>query len=239
MLDACGLTDLGCVRKNNEDYYLIAPELGLYLVADGMGGAQAGEMASKLAAETVLEVVQGSPETGTALLERAFQEANRRVRERAAGDRSLQGMGTTLVAVLENHNRLEVASVGDSRCYLFQNNMLGAVTVDQSWVQEVGRPLNIDAEHLKNHPMRNLLTMAIGTVSSLRVHTYSLPRRSGMQLLLSSDGLHSVVSEKTIAEALSSEQSLEAKCHYLIEAARQAGGPDNITVVLLQTAETE
>ncbi len=239
MLDAYGSTDTGCVRKNNEDCFLVEPELGLYLVADGMGGAQAGEKASRVAAETVREMVQSAGSGSEGVLHRAFEEANRRVLELAQSDTSLDGMGTTLVAVLDCGDRLEVSSVGDSRCYQFVDNRISVVTVDQTWVQEVGRKLGLSEEQLRTHPMRHVLTMAIGASKELKVHTYTLVRKPGTYVLLSSDGLHGVVDEEIIAEALGSERTLEAKCHYLIEAARRAGGPDNITVVLLRTAPLE
>lgn len=235
MLEAYGLTDRGCVRQNNEDYFLIEPEIGLYLVADGMGGAQAGEHASRLAAETVREVIRNGGAPSPELLSEAFREANRRVFEAASHDPQLEGMGTTLVALLDCDGRLEIASVGDSRCYEFDGGVLTLITEDQTWVQEVSRRLRLRAEYFRDHPMRHVLTMAIGTQRGLEIQTYSRPRRPGLQLLLSSDGLHGVISEEKIAEALGSERTLEAKCHYLIEAARQAGGPDNITAVVLKT----
>ena len=236
MLEAYGLTDTGCVRKNNEDYFLVEPHLGLYLVADGMGGAQAGEKASRLAAQTVRDVV-GSAANGSApVLREAFQEANRRVIQLASSDSTLEGMGTTLVAVLDCGDRLEVSSVGDSRCYQYVDDRISAVTVDQTWVEEVGRKLGISEEQLRNHPMRHVLTMAVGASPTLKIHNYTLVRRPGTHVLLSSDGLHGVIEEETIAEALGSERTLEEKCHYLIEAARGSGGPDNITVVILRTA---
>lgn len=235
MLEACGLTDRGCVRKNNEDYFVIDPELGLYLVADGMGGAQAGEYASKLAAQTVVEVVRSGGPPSRELLVRAFTEANSSVLQAASGDPLLEGMGTTLVALLECGPNLAIASVGDSRCYAFNSSGLALLTVDQTWVQEVGRRLGIAEEQLRGHPMRHVLTMAIGAQPSLKIHTSTLPRRPGVEFLLSTDGLHGVVDERTIAEILAGERILAAQCHYLIEAARKAGGPDNITVVLLRS----
>ena len=237
MLEAFGLSDPGCVRKNNEDYFLLAPEMGLYIVADGMGGAQAGERASKLAVETVAKFMRAQQARNAETLGMAFQEANRRVMDAAAVDIELEGMGTTLVALLECADEVAIASVGDSRGYVFQEGVLSPVTVDQTWVQEVGRRLGLDETKLRNHPMRHVLTMAIGASAGLKIHTYSIPRKPGAQFLLSSDGLHGVVSPEIIAETLRSERTLEAKCHYLIEAARQAGGPDNITCVLLRAAE--
>ena len=119
MIESFGLTNPGCVRKNNEDYYILAPEVGLYVVADGMGGAQAGEHASKLAAETVLETVMQAESPGPETLLKAFEEANRRVLQEASADADLEGMGTTLVAVLDSPQGVLVASVGDSRADIY------------------------------------------------------------------------------------------------------------------------
>ncbi len=235
MVEAFGISDPGCVRNNNEDCYLIESDLGLYLVADGMGGAKAGETASQMAADAVRDVVREARTRDAELLDWAFQEANRRVREQAAADKSLEGMGTTLVAVLDTGSQFEIASVGDSRCYLLTGERFEPVTVDQTWIQEVGRPLGIDEEKLKNHPMRHVLTMAVGASVYLKVYHCALPRDSNQQILLSTDGLHGVVPAEFIAETLRSPRTLEQKCHYLVEAAKEAGGPDNITAVLLST----
>lgn len=237
MIDAVGATDPGCVRSNNEDNYLVAPALGLYVVADGMGGARAGEHASKIAVDTLREVIEAAEgKVDEPALVSAFEEANRRVMGKAAEDPSMEGMGTTMVAVLEMGPDLLVASVGDSRGYLFENDALSAITEDQSWVNEVGRRLGLEEEMLKTHPMRHVLTMAIGVADQLRVHTYTLKPSIGAQILLCSDGLHGVVEESTIKDALASDESLEAKCQTLIAAARARGGPDNITAVILKTA---
>jgi PPM family protein phosphatase len=236
MMEAFGLTDPGCVRTNNEDYFLVYPELGLYLVADGMGGAKAGEKASRLAAETVAEVVHGSGVRDSSVLNLAFHEANRRVRTLAASDRAMEGMGTTLVAILEFGDSLELASVGDSRCYRMSAGTLELLTVDQTWVQEVGLKLGLDEEKLRNHPYRHVLTMAIGATNSLKVNLYTLPANAGDSFLICSDGLHGVISEEIIKNTVSDEKSLEAKCHSLVEAAHAAGAPDNVTTVLLQRA---
>lgn len=237
MIESFGLSDPGCVRNNNEDYYLVAPELGLYVVADGMGGAQAGEHASKLAAETVLESVSKSDRVQPEILLRAFEEANRRVLRAASADVKLEGMGTTLVAALQNGGELLIASVGDSRAYILEDGELLVITEDQTWVHEVGRRLGLDEAALKVHPMRHVLTMAIGVSSNLRVHTYAIRATPGMQLLLCSDGLHGVVSEDDIFQALTASSDLEGKCRILIETAKRAGGPDNITTVLLRVPD--
>lgn len=235
MLEAFGLSDVGCVRTNNEDYCLLAQELGLYVVADGMGGAQAGEYASKLAAETVAESVWKAQRADAAVLVKAFEEANRAVRSAASADSAMEGMGTTLVAVLEAGDDLLIASVGDSRAYLYQNGALTTITDDQTWVNEVGRHLGLDEASLKTHPLRHVLTMAIGVSTPLRIHSYSVRYAPDTTILLCSDGLHGVVDSEQIARVLGSVQSLEAKAHSLIDAAKKGGGPDNITCVLLRT----
>jgi protein phosphatase len=234
MLEAFGLSDLGCVRKNNEDYCLLADELGLYIVADGMGGARAGEHASKLAAETVAEYVYRSGKRDPETLVKAFEEANRAVKDAAASDSGMEGMGTTLVAVLEAGEDILIASVGDSRAYLFQDTELMPVTEDQTWVNEIGRRLGIDEESLKTHPLRHVLTMAIGVSTPLRIHSYRLRLGSDSTILLCSDGLHGVVDLATIESVIKSPRTFEEKCHLLVDAAKKAGGPDNVTVVLLR-----
>ncbi len=234
MMDAFGLSDAGCVRKNNEDCFRINGDLGLYLLADGMGGQQAGELASQIAVDTTEAYVRNAAERTPEVLSAAFHEANRQVLAKAASDLGLTGMGTTLVGVLDCGDKLAICSVGDSRAYLFEDDHLIPITEDQTWAYEVGRRLGVDEERLKTHPMRHVLTMAIGVESPLRVHSYQLEPAAGMYLLLSSDGLHGVVDAKNITEGLKKSETLSQICHYLIEAARRAGGPDNITTVLLR-----
>ncbi|MGH9630118.1 MAG: PP2C family protein-serine/threonine phosphatase [Bryobacteraceae bacterium] len=239
MLEAFGLSDPGRIRNNNEDYYLLAPALDLYIVADGMGGAQGGEHASKLAAETVAEYVWQSGRTSGEVLLAALEEANRRVIEAAGQDPNLHGMGTTITAGWRVGNELLIANVGDSRAYVYLNGELHAITEDQTWVNEVGRRLGIEEEALKTHPMRHVLTMAIGVSDTLRIHSYAVPLHPGAMFLLCSDGLHGVVNPAAILQTLNCNGTLEMKCHALVEAAKEAGGPDNITAVLLQATDIE
>jgi protein phosphatase len=237
MLDAFALSDKGCVRSNNEDYCLIEPELGLYVLADGMGGANAGERASRLAVDTVAEAVLMAQHRDSQVLLTAVEEANRRVLDAARQDIALEGMGTTLVAALEIGEDLCIASVGDSRAYLMDDAGLRAITDDQTWVNEVGRPLGLDEESLKNHPMRHVLTMAIGASAPLTVNCYSVPLTPGALVLICSDGLHGVVEPQKLAEILQGGHDgvgLEESCRQLIEAAKDAGGPDNVTTVLVR-----
>src|SRR5882672_8474827 len=184
MTEAFGLTDTGCIRANNEDTYRIAPELGLYLLADGMGGAKAGERASELAVDTVADVLRESEQRDSQVLLRAMEAANRKVMEFARNDPKLEGMGTTLVAVLDIGDELLIASVGDSRAYVLDADSFRAVTEDQSWVNEVGRPLGLDEASLRTHPLRNVLTMAIGAGSHLAVNSYQIPWKPGSLALL-------------------------------------------------------
>jgi serine/threonine protein phosphatase PrpC len=234
MLEAFGLSDRGCVRQNNEDSFFLSPDTGLYVIADGMGGAQAGEHASKMAVETVVSFIANAGEPNAETLTSAFHEANSRVMDAAAGDSNLEGMGTTLVAALESGPEVLIASVGDSRAYVYDRGELTSVTEDQTWVQEVGRRLGIGEDNLRTHPMRHVLTMAIGVSPELRVHTYALKPQPGALILLSSDGLHGVVDGPAIAKTLEGNGNLESKCRRLIDSAKDAGGPDNITAIILR-----
>jgi len=236
MLEAFGVSDVGCVRSNNEDSLIFDSQHGIFIVADGMGGANAGEYASRLSAETLYEFLLNNPEKdGIEAFQQGFAEANTAVRQAAVASPQLDGMGTTLVAARAiNSSKLQVASVGDSRIYLLSNGNFSLLTQDQTWVAEVGSRLGLGEEALRRHPMRHVLTMAVGAAPELRVFTKVIPVRAGDQILLCSDGLHGVLDEKTLQDTLNSEKSLPQKCHYLIEAAKEHGGPDNITAVIVQ-----
>lgn len=236
MLEAAALSDIGCVRSNNEDYCRIEPALGAYVLADGMGGARAGEHASRMAVDTVIEMLHGAARRDSQVLLQSVEEANRRVLEAAHADPNLDGMGTTLVVALDTGDAIAIASVGDSRAYLLDGAGLRAITADQSWVNEVGRPLGLDENSLRTHPMRNVLTMAIGAASALTVHNYSVPLAPGSLLLMSTDGLHGVVSAAELERILRAADGapLDLCCRNLVDAARRAGGPDNITAVVVR-----
>ncbi len=239
MIESCGLTDPGCVRANNEDFFYVAPELGLCVLADGMGGANAGERASQLAVQTVIDVVgaAGATPNRDTLLE-AMEQANRAVLSVARSDRRLEGMGTTLVAALDAGEEIMITSVGDSRAYLLEEESFLPVTQDQSWVNEVGRVMGLDEGSLKTHPLRHVLTMAIGAGNKLVVNSYTCPWKVGSILLMSSDGLHGVVDVPSIEAILRAPdegpEPLRQKCEQLIQAARDAGAPDNVTAVLIR-----
>src|SRR5437588_1304290 len=239
MLEAFAVTDKGCVRSNNEDYCLVQPDLGLYILADGMGGAKAGERASRLAVDTVADAVKSAGRRDDQILRSAVEEANRKVLAAANSDPDMEGMGTTLVAVLETDEGIAIASVGDSRAYVLDDKGLRAITQDQTWVNDVGRPLGLDEESLRSHPMRHVLTMAIGAGTPLAINYYLVRLSPAAMLLICSDGLHGVVDRQRMEEILrahgNGSDSLEQKCQRLIEEAKNAGGPDNITAVLMRT----
>ena len=239
MLEASAMSDKGCVRSNNEDYCRVDPQLGLFVLADGMGGARAGEHASKLAVDTVTETVSQAGKRDSQVLLSAVEAANRKVLQAAHSDPRLEGMGTTLVAALEVDPGLSIASVGDSRAYLLDDDGFRVITDDQTWVNEVGRPLGLDEESLRNHPMRHVLTMAIGASAPLTVNYYSVALKRNALVLICSDGLHGVIEGPAIENIIRGGRngtSLEEACRQLIDAAKRAGGPDNITAVLIRNA---
>jgi len=242
MLETFSISDTGYVRPNNEDYCRVLPELGLCLLADGMGGARGGETASRLAVETIAETMQTAPVRDASTLLKAVEESNSRVLDQANRDVRLEGMGTTVVAALhtgtadDGTEDIAIASVGDSRAYLHDDGGLRAITQDQTWVHEVGKPLGLDEESLRTHPMRHVLTMAIGVGSTLTIKYYMVSLKPGATLLLSSDGLHGVAKSDQIEKVLGEAGTLEQKCRHLVDAARGAGGPDNISCVLIRAA---
>ncbi len=236
MLEAFGISDAGCVRSNNEDYFIPDMKNGIFVLADGMGGANAGELASRMSAETLHNFLIDAPSPdGVDTLEQAFIEANRVVRAAAKTKPEFEGMGTTLLVARHlGDGRVQIGSVGDSRAYLSSREGLSLITQDQTWVAEVGSRLGLTDEALRKHPMRHVLTMAVGTADELRVDSRIIQMTRGDQVLLCSDGLHGVLDEKTLRDTLDSEKSLPDKCHYLVDAAKEKGGPDNVTVLLMQ-----
>lgn len=237
MIRSFGKSHVGRVRTNNEDSFRTNPELGLFVVADGMGGAQAGERASQITVETLVDEIEKAGEGAEmpALVE-AIELANRSVRAEAHTHPELAGMGTTVVAVIARPPRALVVNVGDSRVYLQTNDGLYCVTTDHSWVNEVGRGLGLSDEQLRTHPYRNVLTKAIGAEDEVEVQALEVDFSPGDILLLCSDGLHGVAGEQALLDVLQKQDSLENKCEALIQATLDSGAPDNVTVVLVENA---
>jgi PPM family protein phosphatase len=234
MLHPFGLTDIGCVRHNNEDVFRLEDDVGLYLVADGMGGAEAGEVAANLAAETVVTHFRLNPAKSITALCESFEEAHQCVLNASANDADIRGMGCTLVAALCDKQSVYLANVGDSRAYVFGGRSCEYISSDQTWVNEVGRKLGLSEEELKKHHLRHVLTIAVGSEGPFRVNSATIPLNKETRILLCTDGLHDVVSDSDIAEIMMRKGSSDWKCHLLVQAARDAGGPDNITVTILQ-----
>jgi protein phosphatase len=235
VVDSAGLSDVGLARTSNEDAYAVEPELGLFVVADGMGGAQAGERASAITIETIVGHLRNAkgPRSMEQLVD-SIHAANRNVLEQAAAHPEYEGMGTTVVAALLDPPAARIASVGDSRVYLYRGEVLVRITSDQTWVNEVGRRLGLTEAQILAHPFRNVLTMAVGARDEIIVRQYDLELEPHDVLLLSSDGLHGVLDEECLAQALSGKAALQERAAELIRRAREAGGPDNITAVLVQ-----
>lgn len=237
-LQAAALTDAGKVRTANEDSYGCCLEMGVFAVCDGMGGAAAGEVASRLAVDTLIARLCAvtTAQDRRKALEESIEAANRLVHSQADQDPSLLGMGTTLVAVaIQDHHAL-IGHVGDSRCYLFRAGQLTRQTNDHSLVDEQVRLGHMSQQDADRSPLRNVITRAIGTQKSVEAEITELPLESGDILLLCTDGLTREVPEASIAEILAGPQSIEQRCSHLIDAANNAGGHDNITAILIGTA---
>ena len=223
------LTDIGLHRKTNEDTYVAQPPL--FVVCDGMGGAQAGEVASALAAETLAAAVTG----GRPLLE-AAEAANAAVFARAGANREHTGMGTTLTAFVLEGDAAHFVHIGDSRAYLLRDGVLEQVSDDHSLVGEMVRDGRLSEAEAAIHPHRSILSRALGTEAQARIDEFAVDLRAGDTLLLCSDGLSGPVPPEAIRGALAKREP-QAAADKLIKEARKRGGPDNITAVVLTLAE--
>ena len=226
-------TDVGRQRNINEDHLVARPPF--FAVADGMGGAKAGEVASAMAADA-FEGETDSDEPAEAQLARILREANRRIYELAVKDESHRGMGTTLTAAKVHGDEVSLAHVGDSRAYVLRRGQLEQLTSDHSLVAELERSGQISPEAAENHPQRSIITRALGPEPDVDVDTYTVAGRDGDVFLLCSDGLTSMISDEEVASILRSTDSLEKTAEALVRAANQSGGKDNITVVLFRVA---
>ncbi|MBI4475600.1 MAG: Stp1/IreP family PP2C-type Ser/Thr phosphatase [Acidobacteria bacterium] len=250
-VSAAGLTHPGKRRQKNEDSYCARPDLGLFVVADGMGGHAAGEVASRVAVETIEQFIS---ETRAAdenftwpfglepnldidgnRLKTAVKIANRRIATRVAGERDLQGMATTVVAVLIGRRSVIVAHVGDSRVYHWRDDRMTRLTRDHSWVEEQVEAGALTPIEARDHPWRNLVTRALSGGGEVEIDLTALEVKPGDRLLLCSDGLFSVVPDEAIGETLGRHaDDLQSICSDLVDAANRAGGPDNVTVLVLR-----
>jgi protein phosphatase len=249
VLHACGVSDAGRVRKTNEDGFIADPELRLYVVADGMGGHRAGEVASRLALEAVTTFIRRSSEDTDFTwpygiddtlsfdgnrLRTAIHLANRRVFRAAESSDDYSGMGTTIVGLLVNHSRVSIGYVGDSRLYLLADGVLQQLTDDDSWAAMLAHDPALSPEQLAHHPMRNVLTNALGARDEVEVHLSERTLTSGDVLLLCTDGLHGVLDAGRLQGILEATPDLEQAAQNLVDAAMDAGSRDNVTALVMR-----
>jgi len=244
------VSDRGLRREDNEDSYVARQDLGLFMVADGMGGHAAGEVASRMAVQAVEAFVSDTrdadpnrtwpfpydPELSLDAnrLKAGFRLANRRLATAMSENDALRGMATTAAAVLLGRERPVVAHVGDSRVYLFRDGALSQITEDHSWVSEQVRAGILSDADARRHPWRNVVTRALSGGDDPDVEVADIELHPGDKLLICSDGLSGVVTTERMQEIVAAGLDLDTTCQALIAAANDAGGPDNITVAMLQ-----
>jgi protein phosphatase len=249
---AAGRTDVGLVRKNNEDNFGFDNRIGIFVVCDGMGGQAAGELASKIAVDTVLGYFhQEERRSGSEVLGRGFAEvseranalanavqlANKAIREASARDAGSAGMGCTLVAVRVEGNLFSIAHVGDSRIYLVRQGAIQQLTTDHSLVMEQVRRGMITLEEAEHCEMQNVIVRALGSEDSVEPDLADLSLEENDTLLLCSDGLSRYVKDSAMLEVIGRVENLEDACDGLIEAAKSGGSDDNITCLLIRAVE--
>lgn len=234
---AAALTDRGRKRPSNEDAFGFSVEDGVYVVCDGMGGAAAGEIASSIAVDEILRHLTPRRETGVPLpklAEKAVGAANAAIYSRAQRNHRLNGMGTTLVALVVEERHVWVLNVGDSRCYRLRNDRLEQLTLDHSLVEEQVRMGRMSHSEALRSPLRNVITRALGTQNSVTPDCFEFEAEPGDLFMLCSDGLTRELADSAIESVLKCKGELQDRCARLIEAAKKAGGHDNITCILVQ-----
>lgn len=233
------ITDIGLRRSMNQDgMYTSEIPVGnlpnLFLVADGMGGHNAGEYASNYALETIVKVAEHSSETEvTAILKDAIMQANGALIEKAREDISMKGMGTTIVAGVIADHRLYVANVGDSRLYIV-NQEIRQITRDHSLVEEMVRLGELDKETAREHPDKNIITRAVGAVPEIQIDFFETGLKDSDEILMCSDGLTNMIEDEEIRRIMKSQRDIAEQAEKLVETANANGGKDNITVVVIQ-----
>jgi protein phosphatase len=247
---AFGLTHVGRQRQHNEDAFLVEGDAGLFLVADGMGGHAAGEIASRIAVDSITEFIMHTKEDdgtwphaydehykrSTNRLMAAVRMANTRVLEAMRKDARLRGMGTTVVACLADDSTVSVAHVGDSRAYMVREGQLSRITNDHSWVFEQVQAGMLTEAEAEKHPLRNVITRALGGALQVTPDASEIEAKPGDVFLLCSDGLTGMVPESEIQRIVTaSGGDLRKACQELIDAANERGGLDNVTAVLVET----
>jgi|ERR1700722_10720292 protein phosphatase len=244
-IELANLTDIGCARENNEDYYGYAePESDsefdlrgrLIVIADGMGGHEGGQVASGLAVDALREVfLEGPPGDPSTVLASAFRNAHASIHEHALLHPELRGMGTTCTAALLRDGLLTYGHVGDSRLYLLREGTIASLTRDHSYVQQLVDGGVITPEQAKTHPGRNILTSALGADSGVQADLpeAAIPLQPADVLLMCTDGLHGMVNDDEMG-AIASQNTPREACQQLVDLAKSRGGPDNITLQIVR-----
>jgi len=237
--ETSGVTDAGRKRRRNEDSYVLEPPL--FAVADGMGGAQAGEVASRLAVDAFREFHEADELEPEKRVTAIIQEANRRIYERAREDTQASGMGTTVTAALVGEESVSIGHVGDSRAYRLRGGQLEQLTDDHSLVADLVRGGRLTPEEADVHPQRSVITRALGTDPEVDVDAFTFEAEPGDVILLCSDGLTTMLTDEEIVAIVGRAKSLEHAAKQLVKAANRRGGEDNVTVVLfvLESSEPE
>jgi PPM family protein phosphatase len=231
LVQRAAATDPGKRRRRNEDAYVVEPPL--FAVADGMGGAQAGEIAARIAASVLRE------SSGEEAVVELIKEANRRVYEAATDDEARSGMGTTITAALVEDGTVQIGHVGDSRAYRIRDGRLEQLTEDHSLVAELVRSGKLTPEEADVHPQRSVITRTVGTDPDVDVDTFSVDARPGDVFMLCSDGLTTMVADESIREIVERHRAnLDKAVRALVDAANEGGGEDNITIVLFEIGES-
>jgi PPM family protein phosphatase len=236
VVEQYSLSDVGRQRNANEDALFAAAEAGVFAVADGMGGARAGEVAAGAAVEEIAGL-ESEKAVGEAELAAVVERANKRIFELSQGDEALAGMGTTMTSVAVGDGEVAIAHVGDSRAYRLRDDELERLTHDHSLVDEMVRAGRLTPEEAEVHPQRSIITRALGPEAEVEVERMTYPARAGDVYLICSDGLTTMVSEDDVAAILRARSSLQQAAEQLVRAANEKGGRDNITVVLFRLAE--
>lgn len=232
------ISDIGNFRDINEDYlgFTHHNDEKLYVIADGMGGHNAGEVASKLAVDTLINGFKGDFIDEEDTIRSLIVAANEEIYNLSHSKEDYNGMGTTVTACIVKGNQLTIGNVGDSSLYIIKNNIIKKVTKDNSYVQELLDEGKISLEEAKNHPNKNLITRALGTASSIQVDIYKLPSDGIKYILLCTDGLSNETDPFEMYEIISNNNAKEA-CHLLVDKAKANGGRDNISLILVEGDE--
>ncbi len=239
MLKTFSITNIGKKRKLNQDYVYSSEQAvgrldNLFLVADGMGGHNAGDYASRVTVETMVEKIADSKEEDTAkIFEEAIGAANALVRKQSKEVPELEGMGTTVVAATFRGNVLSVANVGDSRLYVISEHKLQQITRDHSWVAEMVQRGGLKSDEARNHPQKNIITRAIGAEDTVKMDFFTVHLNEGDKVLMCTDGLTNMLEDEEIRMILEGARDLVEQAGELVEAANENGGRDNISVILI------